>query len=374
MDTTGGFHNNDDNAAMTVTAASPTSSQGSWVVDPDEGWDGLGAVPVPRSPEAPRQHQQQQRRVSPVSSSLRGWAQVPVSPPAAEYPAMINMHSPPQSPGSVRSVSSTGSGGSRVAAGDGLVALARDQNQSSNVQLMDVSSSSSSSSSSPASPSASAAAGGMVPRSLPFEAFEAVDTQTFNQGTGGRGAWVGEGGARAGIGMGVGCTHVDDVNAMEMEMDVAEHGFGEVPAGEHEHAFVMRAAPGMTAAEAVEAIAEAAELRGITPTSVVLSHTQVSPSRQSSGGASPSLSQDGKEDEGGRGHAQETMFRHGAHSPAASYRSMTPPRNPSPSSVGAGASAAARTAGVPAVPDVDAARVGASRVSDAVDGWTNTIG
>ena len=356
---------------MTVAAASPTSSQGSWVVDPDEGWDGLGAMPVPRSPEACNQ----QRRLSPASSSLRGWAQVPVSPPAAEYPAMLaSIQSPPQSPASVRSVSSAGSsgsggGGARVAAGDGLVALARDQNQSVaeparpdvNLSVMDVSdgepsSSSSFSSSASSSPvSTTGAAGGIVPRSLPFQTFEALETQSFGQGSGG-----------GGLREGVGCTTVANVNAMEMEMDVAD--FGEVnAAGEHEHAFVMRAAPGMTAAEAVEAIAEAAELRGITPTSVVLSHTQVSPSCASSGGASPSLAQEGKEN---KDHPQEIMFRHSqGHSPAASYRSMTPPRNPSPSNASASRGPGSTTAGVPGVPGVEAARAGGSRVSGVGRRW-----
>lgn len=366
--TTSGFNpNNDGNAAMTVAAASPTSSQGSWVVDPDDGWDGLGAVPVPRSPEASHQGRQQPR-LSPASMSLRGWAQVPVSPPAAEYPAMMaNMHSPPQSPGSVRSMSSAGSSGSRgarAAAGGGLVALARDQNQNQSLNLnpMDISDGDversffSSSSSPPLS--AAGAAGGIVPRSLTFETFEALETHGFDQGS--RGS--------TGGGVGIGCTTVSDVNEidMKMDMDVPDADFGEVnQAGEHEHAFVMRAAPGMTAAEAVEAIAEAAELRGITPTSVVLSHTQVSPSRTSSGGASPfqslSLAEEGKENEG---HAQEIMFRPGhkhKHIPAASYRSMKPPRNPSPPSAG----------GVAGVPDVDAARGGGSRVSDVVRWWVH---
>lgn len=408
--TTVGFVNNDDNSdnsTMTVTATSPTSSQGSWVVDFDEGWGGLGAVPVPRSPEARGQHQhqhQQHRRLSPASSSLRGWAQVPASPPAAEYPAMMtNIHSPPQSPGSVRSVSSAGSAGStgRAAAGEGLVALARDQNQNQNsdepvrqsananvnVNLMDISdvAPSSTSSRAPAAPVMSPTAGvGIVPRSLPFETldsfetFEVLETQGFDQGSGGRSSWAG--GAPAGMGagprVGVGCTSVDGVNEMEMdmetEMDMDVADFGDVnPAGgqqhqhhQHQHAFVMRAASGMTAAEAVEAIAEAAELRGITPTSVVLSHTQVSPPRASSGGGaslSPTLAQDGKDNDG---HAQEMMFRHGhnrsGHSTAASYRS-TPPRNSSPTSAGASVSAA--SAGVAGIPDVDAAGVAGSRVS-----------
>lgn len=345
-------------------------------MDPDEGWHGLGTAPVPRSPEVPRQQQQQwqrqqQRRLSAASPSLSGWAQVPVSPPAAEYPAMMaNAHSPPHSPSSVRSVSSAGSSGSgtRAAAGEGLVALARDQNENSeraspnaNVTLMDVSNVAPSSSSS-LPPAAGGGGGprggvGIAPRSLPFETFEALETQDHDQGSGRRGAWAG--GARAaqvlgGGERGVGCTTVDDVNAMEMDLS----HFGNVnPGGEHEHAFVMRAAPGMTTAEAVQAIAEAAEIRGITPTSVVLSRTQVSPSRLSNGGAPSSLAREGKENEG---HAQEMMFRHGHdHSPAGSYRSMTPPGNSSPSRDRA---AAAASAGVAGVPDVDVAGLTGTRV------------
>lgn len=172
------------------------------------------------------------------------------------------------------------------------------------------------------------------------------------------------------MGVGVGCTTIDDVDVNVHAMDMGVADLGDMnPTGEHEHAFVMRAAPGMTAAEAVEAIAEAAELRGITPTSVVLSHTQVSPSHLSSGGtptsggASPSLAQEGKENEG---LAQEIMFPH------SSYRSMTPQLNHSPSSASARAAARGAASGVAGVPDVDVAIAGVvgSRVSEEWGGWS----
>lgn len=100
---------------------SPSSSQGSWVMDPEDGgWDGLGSKksspPSPR--EGLRAHQgldQHDKPASPDSPLVQSWARVSSSPVAAEYPA-----SPPCSPGSVRSA---GSGGP---AGEGLVGLARD--------------------------------------------------------------------------------------------------------------------------------------------------------------------------------------------------------------------------------------------------------
>lgn len=111
-------------------AASPSSSQGSWVVDPEDGgWDGVGVSP-PHSPTPypphslpPTPEQRQRLLPSPaVASPLRSWAQVPQSPPpVAQYPTMSSINSPPQSPASVRS-----SGGGS-AAGEGLVGLVRDE-------------------------------------------------------------------------------------------------------------------------------------------------------------------------------------------------------------------------------------------------------
>lgn len=118
-------------------AASPSSSQGSWVLDPEEGgwdgWDGLGASLTPSVCTPLRQtgHQQQQSQLSPLPSSvwtptlesspLRSWARVPQSSSAARYPTAT---SPPRSPSSARSCSSNSSG---KAASEGLVGLARDE-------------------------------------------------------------------------------------------------------------------------------------------------------------------------------------------------------------------------------------------------------
>jgi len=127
-----------------------------------------------------------------------------------------------------------------------------------------------------------------------------------------------------------------------MDMDMGD--LGDMASGEH--GFVMRAAQGMTAAEAVEAIAEAAELRGITPTSVVLSHTTVavSPSRlpPSSAGTSPSRTREQQEQGGEEAESQE-QARAAA---AASFGSMTmtPPRNPSPLRTAAAAATASAAA------------------------------
>ncbi|CAM9837010.1 unnamed protein product [Pylaiella littoralis] len=325
-------------------ATSPTSSQGSWVVDPDEGWDGLGAHPAPPSPAVPPQHQHQERQqerqqVSPTSSPLRSWARVPLSPPAAEYPTTMstNTNSPPLSPCSVRSVRSASSGGSggssssgrAATAGEGLVALARDENSDDAAltltSLMDVSDAAAPTAIGSQSPSAVAA---MVPRSLPFETFEALEGQGF------QGAWAGAAGGGRGTAV-VGYTTADDANAMDT--DVAD--FAEPAEG----SFVMTAAPGMTAAEAVEAIAEAAELRGITPASVVLSRTAVSPPPSSLSSGAPPPSEDGK------GAEQEIMFRQ-CQSPS-SYQSRTLPRHASPSaSITGGTNRPSGTAG--------AARVG----------------
>lgn len=105
-------------SAGSPRVVSPTSSQGSWVVNPEDGgWDGLGVSP-PSSPrerlleQQQQEEEEEQRRRSPASSPIRSWTGVSGSPVAATYP--------PRSPGSVRSV---GSGGS---AARGLVGLARD--------------------------------------------------------------------------------------------------------------------------------------------------------------------------------------------------------------------------------------------------------
>ncbi|CAM9613482.1 unnamed protein product, partial [Ectocarpus sp. 8 AP-2014] len=347
----------DASAAHLDTSAapsSPTSSQGSWVVDPDDGWDDSGSTnvspnelapsaAVPPSPESP--HREHHRRTTPSSSPLRSWAQVPMSPPAAEYPAMTTntANSPPPSPGSVRSlksvgsVSSGGGGSSRGSvAGEGLVALARDENPTPDTtppltsNVMDTSDSAAPNAVGSHSPAV------LMPRSLPFETFEALEAQGFS------GAWGGAGAGSASTGQG---REVDGVGAATAGMDVS--GFAD-PADE---AFVMTAAPGMTAAEAVEAIAEAAELTGVTPTSVVLSRTTVSPSRASSGRPSPN---EGEE------KAEGVAFRRAHSSPAAAaaaaarFRAREPLRNLSSSSIANTAAAAA--AGVARVPDIDASR------------------
>lgn len=118
-----------DGLTTPARAPSPTSSQGSWVVDPEDGgWDGLGASPTPslraqQQLHLEQQQQQQRRQGSPGSSPLRSWAQVPPSPPAAEYPSNA---SPPGSPGSVKSA---GSSGRAAGEGLGLVGLARGEIQ-----------------------------------------------------------------------------------------------------------------------------------------------------------------------------------------------------------------------------------------------------
>ncbi|CAB1106012.1 unnamed protein product [Ectocarpus sp. CCAP 1310/34] len=346
----------DTNAAP----SSPTSSQGSWVVDPDDGWDDSGSTnvgpnelppsaAVPPSPESPRREHHRRTPLSP-SSPLRSWAQVPMSPPAAEYPAMTTStaNSPPPSPGSVRSlksvgsVSSDGGGGSsrRSVAGEGLVALARDENPTLDTtgallltprlasKVMDTSDSAAPTGAVSRSPAV------LAPRSLPLETFEALEAQGFS------GAWGGAGAGSASTGQD---REVDGVGAATAGMDVS--GFPD-PADE---AFVMTAAPGMTAAEAVEAIAEAAELTGITPTSVVLSRTTMSPSRASSGRPSPN---EGEE------KAQGVTFRRAHGSPAATaaaarFRAREPLRNLSSSTAN---TAAAGAAGVARVPDIDASR------------------
>lgn len=245
----------------------------------------------------------------------------------------INTNSPPLSPGSVRSARSASSGGSGSStsstsrggaiAGEGLVALARDESPNASLtSLMDISGAAVPTANASQCPSAAASA--MVPRSLPFESLEALEGQGFES------AWAGGAGGGGGGGAGmVGCTKVD-VNAMDM--DVAD--FVEPAAG---GSFVMTAAPGMTAAEAVEAIAEAAELRGITPASVVLSRTAVSPSPSNLPSGVPPPSEDGKEAE------QEVMFRHGQ-SPSR-YRSRTTAQNGSASSI-AGRTTSTTSAGV----------------------------
>lgn len=180
----------------------------------------------------------------------------------------------------------------------------------------------------------------------------------------------------------MGCTAVDvtntqshDVNAMDTDMDMDLGDLGTITMASGEHGFVMRAAQGMTAAEAVEAIAEAAELRGITPTSdlMTLSHATVgvspSPSRMSpsSGGTtSPSgriHQQDQDQDQDREG--KESEVEEQAHAAtAASYRSMTmtPPRNSSPSRTAAGATAATAAA--------SAGSSSRSRVSEGVVIWS----
>ncbi|CAM9642228.1 unnamed protein product [Hapterophycus canaliculatus] len=348
---------------MHMRPVSPTSSQGSWVVDPDDGWDGngLGSRPVlVRTPDThPRRLQQQQAAPSISSSPLRSWSQVPASPPAVEYPAtMVNASSPPGSPagsssssrsgGSRRSARSAGIGCSAAASG-GLVALVLDESSDEEAaepttartgrtaSLMDMSD---------AERMAEAAAGGsrspspavLVPRALHFdeERFGAPGFEgTWGGGGGGRGEDPAEGPAPAVVGY----TEVDDVNAMDMDVaDFADPAATAAAAGEPA-AFVVTTAPGMTAAEAVEAIAEAAELRGITPSAVVLSRTTVSsPPRLSPSGAGggPASPHEGDEKEG-----EGIVFRgHYRHSPAAAslaadaYRSPTPPRNVSPTNAG----------------------------------------
>lgn len=327
------------------------------MVDPDDGWDDSGSTnvsrdelapsaAVPPSPESPRR--EHHRHTPPSSSPLRSWAQVPMSPPAAEYPAMTTntANSPPPSPGSVRSLKSVGSvssgGGSSSrgpVAGEGLVALARDENPTPDTtppltsNVMDTSDSAAPRAVGSHSPAV------LVPRSLPFETFEALEAQGFS------GAWGRAGAGSASTGQG---REVDGVGAPTAGMDVS--GFAD-PADE---AFVMTAAPGMTAAEAVEAIAEAAELTGVTPTSVVLSRTTVSPSRASSGRPSPNQ---------GEEKAEGVTFRRAHSSPAAAaaaaaaarFRAREPLRNLSSSSTANTAAAAA--AGVARVPDIDASRV-----------------
>ncbi|CAM9611476.1 unnamed protein product, partial [Ectocarpus fasciculatus] len=364
----------DTSAAPFNTSAapsSPTSSQGSWVVDPDDGWDDsgsgsgsgsnngneLGPSAVPPSPESPPPSREHHRRTPPSSSPLRSWAQVPMSPPAAEYPAMTTSmaNSPPPSPGgsvrSLKSVGSASSGGSNssrgAVAGEGLVALARDEDPTPDTTPpppppplasngMDISDSAAAAPTAVGSDSPAV----LVPRSLPFDTFEALEAQGFS------GAW-----GRAGAGSasaGQGCREVDDVGAAATDMDVS--GFAD-PADE---AFVMTAAPGMTAAEAVEAIAEAAELTGVTPTSVVLSRTTVSPSRMSSGRPSPS--------EGEEKATEGITFRQAHSSPAAAaaaaaarFRARAPLRNLSSSSTAN--TPAAGAAGVARVPERDSATV-----------------
>ncbi|CAM9169462.1 unnamed protein product [Ectocarpus sp. 4 AP-2014] len=350
----------DTSTAYVDTSAapsSPTSSQGSWVVDPDDGWDDSGSTnvspnelalsaAVPPSPESPRREHHRRMPLS-SSSPLRSWAQVPMSPPAAEYPAMTTNtgNSPPPSPSSVRSlksvgsVSSGGGGSSRGSvAGEGLVALARDENPTPDTtpplasNIMDTSDSAAPTGAGSRSPAV------LVPRPLPFETFEVLEAQGFS------GAWGRAGAGSASTGQG---REVDGVGAATAGMDVS--GFAD-PADE---AFVMTAAPGMTAAEAVEAIAEAAELTGITPTSVVLSRTTVSPSRASSGRPSPN---EGEE------KAEGVTFRRAHSSPAAAaaaaaaarFRAREPLRNLSSSSTAN--TAAAGAAGVARVPDIDASR------------------
>lgn len=98
-------------------AVSPTSSQGSWVFDPEDGgWDGLGASPA-QVGQIGQQERLVQREASSAESLLHSWAGVPRSPPVAEYPT----NSPPCSPISTRSRGSSG------AAGEGLVGLAREE-------------------------------------------------------------------------------------------------------------------------------------------------------------------------------------------------------------------------------------------------------
>lgn len=199
-------------------AASPASSRGSWVVDPEDGgWDGVGVSP-PHSP-APAQRQ---HRLSPAASPLRSWAQVPQSPPAAQYPT-----SPPRSPGSVRSSCS----GSGSAAGEGLVGLARDE-ISDEMEVCEEP---------VAYPSAPVPCPSVPsPSRAPSQGKEAV-----------------------------GCTEIGDVDMVDVKLSDGVE-------------FPVVVSAGLTPAEAAEAIAEAGELGAageptLNPTSLVVA----SPSRTS---------------------------------------------------------------------------------------------
>lgn len=209
-------------------AASPASSRGSWVVDPEDGgWDGVGISP-PHSPTP----DQRQHSLSPVASPLRSWAQVPQSPPAAQYPT-----SPPRSPGSVRSSCS----GSCSAAGEGLVGLARDE-ISDEMEVCEAPF---------AYPSAPVACPSVPsPSRAPSEQKEAV-----------------------------GCSEIGDVDMVDVKLsDGAE--------------FPVVVAAGLTPAEAAEAIAEAGELGAAVETMLdPPSRVVASPSRTSTGAlaAEPSL-------------------------------------------------------------------------------------
>ncbi|CAM9266490.1 unnamed protein product, partial [Scytosiphon promiscuus] len=381
---------------------SPTSSQGSWVVDPDDGWDGngLGSRPVlVHTPDShPRRMQQQQQQAAPSisSSTLRSWSQVPASPPAAEYPAMMtaagtSANSPPGSPTGSSSSSSVGSrrsarsvvSGSGSAASGGLVALVLDESSDeeaaeptamAEAPLMDFSGAT-------AVGSRSHSPGILVPRALP------LDEERF-EAPGFEGAWGGAGGGGGGPRQAspaamVGCTEVDGVNVMDMDVADFIDPAGSAAAAEPA-AFVVTTAPGMTAAEAVEAIAEAAELRGITPSAVVLSRTTVSSPLR----LSPSGSRDGSASprEGDEKEEEEIVYRgqyqhSGSGTPAAAedqdgYRSRTPSRTPSNAGSATRAAAGIGTRSQEAVPSAPqaAAPTGARVPMDTTDVNATAVG